>query len=105
MFGGAKKHRFEHLMLDSHIDIKRIRKHPSPMRTTLTLDPDVAELAARQAKARGLSLGKTISELVRRGLNAPTSTAVKGGLVVFQLPPDSPKVTTADVRRLESEGA
>lgn len=92
-------------MLDSRIDIKRIGKHPWPMRTTLTLDPDVAELAARQAKARGLSLGKTISELVRRGLNAPTPTAVKGGLVVFHLPPDSPKVTTGDVRRLESEGA
>lgn len=93
------------LMLDSRIDIKRIRQHPSGMRTTLTLDPDVAELAARQAKARGLSLGKTISELVRRGLNAPTSSTAKGGLVVFQLPPDSPKVTTGDVRRLESEGA
>ncbi|MBN9688774.1 MAG: antitoxin [Verrucomicrobia bacterium] len=75
------------------------------MRTTLTLDPDVAELAARQAKARGLSLGKTISELVRRGLNAPTSSKVEGGLVVFQLPADSPIVTTEDVRRLESEGA
>ena len=75
------------------------------MRTTLTLDPDVAEWVARQAKARGLSLGKTISELVRRGLNAPTSATAKGGLVVFQLPPDSSKVTTGDVWRLESKGA
>jgi hypothetical protein len=75
------------------------------VRTTLTLDPDVAELAARHAKARGMSLGKTISELVRRGLNAPPLTSVKGGLVVFQLPPDSSKVTTGDVRRLESKGA
>jgi hypothetical protein len=75
------------------------------MRTTLTLDDDVGELVARQAKARGLSLGKTVSDLVRRGLNAPTPSEDKGGLVVFHLPADSPKVTTEDVRRLESEGA
>ena len=75
------------------------------MRTTLTLDDDIAELAARQAKARGLSLGKTVSDLVRRGLNAPTPSADKDGLVVFQLPVDSPKVTTEDVRRIEIEGA
>ena len=75
------------------------------MRTTLTLDDDIAHLATRQAKARGLSLGKTVSDLVRRGLNAPTPSTEKGGLVVFQLPQDSPKVTTEDVRRIEAEGA
>lgn len=75
------------------------------MRTTLTLDDDIAELVARQAKARGRSLGKTVSDLVRRGLNAPTLSHDQGGLVVFQLPADSPRVTTDDVRRLEAEGA
>ena len=75
------------------------------MRTTLTLDDDIGELVARQAKARGLPLGKTVSDLVRRGLNAPTPSEDKGCLVVFQLPADSPKVTTEDVRRFESEGA
>ena len=75
------------------------------MRTTLTLDDDVAHLAARLAKARGRSLGKTVSDLVRRGLNAPTPSQDKDGLVVFQLPKDSPKVTTDDVRRIEAEGA
>jgi hypothetical protein len=74
------------------------------MRTTLTLDDDVAELVARQAKARGLSLGKAVSDLVRRGLNAPTPSTNENGLVVFQLPADSPKITTGDVRRLEAEG-
>ena len=75
------------------------------MRTTLTLDDDVAELSARQAKLRGVSLGKAVSDLVRRGLNAPTPSADKNGLTVFQLPADSPTVTTDDVRRLEIEGA
>lgn len=71
----------------------------------MTLDDDVAELAARQAKARGMSLGRTVSDLIRRGLNAPTPSESKGGLVVFQLPSDSPQVTTDDVRRIEAEGA
>ena len=71
----------------------------------MTLDDDVAELAARQAKARGLSLGKAVSDLVRRGLNAPTPSTDKDGLVVFRLPSDSPRVTTDDVRRIEAEGA
>jgi hypothetical protein len=75
------------------------------MRTTLTLDDDVLEVAARQAKARGLSLGKAISDLARRGLSAPTPSQERNGLVAFKLPDDSPKVTTEDVRRLETEGA
>ena len=75
------------------------------MRTTLTLEDDIAELVARQAKARGLSLGKTVSDLLRRGFNAPTPSTDKGGLIVFQLPADSPEVTTDDVRRIEAEGA
>lgn len=74
------------------------------MRTTLTLDDDVLELAARQAKLRGVSLGKSVSDLLRRGLNATTPAQDKGGLVVFHLPADSPKVTTDDVRRIETEG-
>ena len=75
------------------------------MRTTLTLDDDILELAARQAKLRGVSLGKAVSDLMRRGLSAATPSQDKDGLVVFQLPKDSPKVTTEDVRRIEAEGA
>ncbi len=75
------------------------------MRTTITLDDDVADLVVRQAKARGVSLGRAVSDLVRRGFQAPASSVAKGGLVVFRLPADSPTVTTDVVRRIESEGA
>ena len=75
------------------------------MRTTLTLDDDVFELAIRQAKLRKQSLGKTVSDLARRGLLAPTSSRVRDGVVVFQLPDDSPPVTTEEVRHFEAEGA
>lgn len=87
------------------IDIRFSGTHRFRMRTTLTLDDDIAELAARQARLRGQSLGKTVSDLIRRGLNAPTPLEEKDGLVVFRLPADSPQVTTDDVRRIEAEGA
>ena len=74
------------------------------MRTTLTVDDDVLELAARQAKLRGVSLGKAVSDLLRKGLSASTPAREKDGLVVFHLPADSPTVTTDDVRRIEAEG-
>lgn len=74
------------------------------MRTTLTLDDDVLELAVQQAKRRGVSLGRAVSDLLRKGLNASTPAQEKGGLVVFHLPADSPKVTTDDVRRIEAGG-
>lgn len=86
------------------IDIKQEERHHCAMRTTLTLDDDILELAARQAKLRGVSLGKTVSDLLRKGLNASTPAQDKGGLVVFHLPADSPRVTTDDVRRIEAEG-
>jgi Arc/MetJ family transcription regulator len=86
------------------MNIKASFCHENVMRTTLTLDDEVLELAARQAKLRGVSLSQTVSDLVRRGLSAPTPAQAKDGLVVFRLPADSPKVTTDDVRRLESEG-
>jgi hypothetical protein len=91
-------------MPNALIDIINGLGHQSPMRTTLTLDDDILKLAARQAKLRGVSLGQTVSDLLRKGLNASTPAQDKDGLVVFHLPPDSPKVTTDDVRRLESEG-
>jgi hypothetical protein len=92
-------------MSSEAIDIKNAPGHRSIMRTTLTLDDDILELAARQARLRGVSLGRVVSDLVRKGLNAPTPAQDRGGLVVFQLPADSPRVTTEDVRRLEAEGA
>ena len=73
------------------------------MRTTLRLDDDVIELVKSYAQSRDLSIGKAVSELVRRGANVQRQTRVVNGLQVFDLPPDSPKVTTKKVKQLESE--
>jgi hypothetical protein len=92
------------MMRIASIDIKLDLRHRFGMRTTLNLDDDILELATRQAKLRGVSLGKTVSDLLRKGLSAPTPAQDKDGLVVFHLPADSPRVTTDDVRRIEAEG-
>jgi hypothetical protein len=73
------------------------------MRTTLSLDDDVFQLVKTYAENRSLAMGKALSELVRRGLNAPVKTRVVNGLVVFDVPADSEPVTSELVKRLEAE--
>jgi hypothetical protein len=73
------------------------------MRTTLRLDDDIVPAVKSYAESRSLAMGKAVSELVRRGLNAPVKTRVLNGLVVFDLPEDTEPVTSALVKRLESE--
>jgi hypothetical protein len=73
------------------------------MRTTLSLDDDVFVLVRAYAESRSLALGKAVSELVRKGLTARMPTKVVNGLHVVDLPPDSPPVTTEQIKRLEAE--
>jgi len=73
------------------------------MRTTVNLDDDVLPLVKQYARSRAVGLGKAVSELVRRGINASRPTRKVNGLHVFDLPADSPRVTTEDVLKLEAE--
>ena len=72
------------------------------MRTTLNLDDEVFQLARSYAESRSLALGKAVSELVRKGLRAPTSVRMVNGLAVFDVPQDS-SITSKRVKELESE--
>lgn len=73
------------------------------MRTTLSLDDDVFQLARTYAESRSLALGKAVSELVRKGLAAPLPTRMENGFLVFDVPPDSPPITSERIKQLESE--
>ena len=75
----------------------------SCMRTTLSLDDDVFREVKAYAESRDVALGKAVSELVRRGLNAPLQTRLVNGFHVVELPPGSPPVSTEDVERLQDE--
>ena len=70
------------------------------MRITITLDDDVFDLVKRHAKARSMAMGKVLSELARRGAEAPPKTRTVNGLVVYDLPEDADKVTTEQIKRL-----
>jgi Arc/MetJ family transcription regulator len=72
------------------------------MRTTINLDDDLLSKAKVFARTRGISIGKAVSELVRRGLQAPLQTRVVNGFHVIELPGGTPQVTTEQVRKLES---
>ena len=71
------------------------------MRTTLTLDDDIFQIAKDYAENRSIGLGKAVSELVRRGSSLPMPTRIVNGLHVFDPPPGSPIVTSKKVRDLQ----
>ena len=79
-------------------------RHYWSMRTTLNLDDDIFQMVKTYAESRSMATGKAVSELVRRGLNAPVKTRTVNGLVVFDVPSDSESVTSDLVKRLESDG-
>ena len=68
------------------------------MRTTLTLDPDIYLAARSIARERGESLGKVLSTLARAGLRPREHTARADGFPVFDVPPDTPPLTSEMVR-------
>ena len=75
------------------------------MRTTLTLDDDIARVAKALAHEQDKSLGTVISELARKGLSpgVPYTMKSKGKLPVFLVREDSPPITLADVKRDEDD--
>lgn len=60
------------------------------MRTSITLDEDVYQLATLYAKGRGVTLSAAISEMARRGATAPCADSssprlkrAPNGLLIF----------------------
>ena len=68
------------------------------MRTTLTLDDDILAEAGKRAGLLHVSLGKAVSDLVRRGLQVAPPVCEVNGLVVFDPPKGSPKITARKVK-------
>jgi hypothetical protein len=77
------------------------------MRTTLSLNPDVYDLALAHARREKISIGEAVSALVRQGLRAQ-SRAVADGTPRSRfalLPARDEVITTEHVRRLmDQEG-
>ena len=75
------------------------------MRTTLTIEDDAFSTAQAYAKARAIKLGQAISELILRGSAGKVPMKQTGGVWVFDLPANTPKVTAAQVRQLLDEAS
>jgi hypothetical protein len=73
------------------------------MRTTLSIDDDIVPELKRYAESRSIGLGRAVSELLRREFSEPMRIRMVNGLPVVCLPPDSPRVTTELVKRLQDE--
>jgi hypothetical protein len=73
------------------------------MRTTVTLDDDVAAIAAQYAESRDLSLSKAIAELIVRGTRRSARIKCVDGLPVFDLPKAKQPITGEQVKALEAE--
>lgn len=73
------------------------------MRTTINLDGEAAELAAQYAKARKVTLGKAIGELILRGTRNKSRIKFVDGLPVFDMPKEKDPITTERVKAFEAE--
>lgn len=76
------------------------------MRTTLNLDPAALAAAKKEAKVRSVSLGKAVSDLIRRGLSrdgADRFGRTGSGFPVFKVPANAAPLTAEDVKRDEDE--
>ena len=73
------------------------------MRTTPTLAPDVLAAARKLAEERSESLGKVVSDLMRRGLEAAPTMKSGSGLPMFKVSGTASPLCLADVKRDEDE--
>ena len=92
-------------MMRYHLDITSSFCFLFHMRTTINIDEDLLRIARSLARARSISIGAIISELMRRGLEMQRQPAVdrKSGFPVFQVPRDAHPITLEDVKKGEDE--
>ena len=85
--------------------MRHYQLNESCMRTTITIEDDAFATANAYAKARSLKLGQAVSELIRLGSAEKLPLRQKNGVWVFDLPPDTPRVTEKRVQQLLDESA
>lgn len=73
------------------------------MRTTLTLDDDVAAAAKALMEATGKTLGKVVSELMRRGLRSEQAVRRHKGIPTFDVPADAEIIPADRASRMLAE--
>lgn len=92
-------------MMLYHLDITASFCFLFHMRTTINIDEDLLGIAKSLARARSISIGAIISELMRSGLEKQRRPAMdrKSGFPVFHVPRDAHPITLEDVKKGEDE--
>lgn len=73
------------------------------MRTTLSIDDDVLQVARELAEACHIPLGEAVSTLARRGMRPIGLRESPAGILVFDVPDDLPMIDDADVKRIMAD--
>jgi hypothetical protein len=73
------------------------------MRTTINLPDDVYQAARSVASVKDISLGEALADLVRQGLRPPLVREARNGLLVPQLPRNSPIITLEHTLAIEDD--
>ena len=86
-----------------HLDIITSKCYLLYMRTTLDIDDDVLLAAKSLANKQSKSIGKVISELVRRAIAPAESPKIKNGVPLFDVKDSKEVVTFELVNSLRDE--
>ena len=68
------------------------------MRTTLSIDDDILDVAKSLAEAERRTVGEVISDLARRGLQPRDCSEERDGFPVFEVGADAAPITLDKVR-------
>jgi hypothetical protein len=85
------------------VDIVMLMHHDDVMRTTLNIDDDVLRVLRGITESRRESMGKVVSDLVRKALAPRDPRPVDESIPVFRVSVGAPAITLADVKRAEEE--
>ena len=75
------------------------------MKTTVTIDDDLLEVARNLAQARSVSLGRVLTDLARQGLASATEfdRRPETGFPMFRVSPGARPLSIEDMHRVEEE--
>lgn len=74
------------------------------MRTTLEIEDDVLEVAKDLARHQCVSLGKAVSQLLRKGIQSPErGQTMRNGLRIVNRPANAAPVTLEIVNQIRDE--
>jgi hypothetical protein len=74
------------------------------MRTTLDLDEDLLLVAKQLAEQQRTTMGRVVSQLVRKALEPGETPNIRNGIPLFSPVPSAAKPSLSLVNRLRDEG-